>query len=159
MKTLFGVCLMLVVAMGCGGPTTEVPAPAEEAAAHDHAAEPVAEQAVEARHDLLYVCNCGPECECETVSTEPGTCECGKELVEGRMLMIDGTVVSLCTCGPECKCEIGDDPTTCGCGNEMKMVDLAGSDLFYCNCGGSCKCNHVSPEPGTCGCGMELKTS
>lgn len=155
MKRLFPAMVIMVLAMGCGGGAADAPATVEEVVEQA----PAAEEVVVARHDLLYVCNCGPECECETVSTEPGTCECGKELVEGRMLMIDGTVVSLCTCGPECKCEIGDDPTTCGCGNEMKMVDLAGSGLFYCNCGGSCKCNHVSPEPGSCGCGMELKTS
>lgn len=28
----------------------------------------------------LYVCACGPECTCNTVSKEPGTCPCGKDL-------------------------------------------------------------------------------
>jgi len=155
MKRTFLAMVIMVLAMGCGGAATDTPAPAEEVVEQA----PAAEEVVVARHDLIYTCGCGPDCECGTVATEAGKCDCGSDLVEGRMLMIDGTVASLCTCGADCTCEIGDDPDSCGCGNEMKKVDIAGSGLYYCNCGGSCKCNHVSDQPGTCGCGMELKTS
>jgi hypothetical protein len=146
----------LIVTLGCGGQTADTPAPAEEVAETAPAEE---QPAVVVRHDLLYVCNCGPDCDCGTVSTEPGTCGCGSDLVEGRMLMVDGSVASLCTCGPECACEIGEDGETCGCGNEIKKAELAGTGIYYCNCGGSCKCNFASAEPGTCSCGMELITS
>ena len=156
MNKLFPAMVILIVAMGCGGAATEPPAPAAEEVVEQA---PAAEAVVEASHNMLYTCGCGPECECGTVATEPGKPGCGSDLVAGRMLMIDGTVASLCGCGPECTCEIGDDPDNCGCGNEMKKVDLAGTGLYYCNCGGSCKCNFVSAEAGSCACGMELKTS
>jgi len=29
-----------------------------------------------------YVCNCGPGCDCNSVSQTPGKCACGKDLVE-----------------------------------------------------------------------------
>jgi hypothetical protein len=147
--------MIMAVALGCGGASTEAPAPAEETVVEA----PAEEAVVVARHDLIYVCNCGPDCDCGAVASKPGKCGCGSDLVEARMLMVDGSIASLCACGPDCKCEIGDDPNTCGCGNEMKKVDLAGTGLYYCNCGGSCKCNHVSAEPGKCGCGMDLITS
>ena len=156
MKKFFPAMVIMVLAMGCGGGATDAPSTAEEVVEQA----PATEEIVLARHDLIYTCGCGPECECETVSVKAGKCACGADLVEGRMLMINGTVASLCGCGPECKCTIeGDDPTKCGCGNEIKLVDLAGTGIYYCNCGGSCKCNHVSDEQGECGCGMELKTS
>ncbi|HUO77047.1 MAG TPA: hypothetical protein VMU21_05655 [Thermodesulfovibrionales bacterium] len=27
-----------------------------------------------------YVCGCGPECKCDTISQNPGKCTCGKEM-------------------------------------------------------------------------------
>ncbi|MBK1825441.1 hypothetical protein [Haloferula rosea] len=30
---------------------------------------------------VRYVCHCGPDCDCKTVSDEPGKCECGEYLV------------------------------------------------------------------------------
>jgi hypothetical protein len=150
------VMLALTVALGCGGSATETPAPAEEAVEQVAAEEP----AVEARHDLIYICGCGPECECGAVSKDPGTCDCGSELVQTHMLMVDGNAASLCTCGGDCTCELdAEDPTKCGCDKPIKQVSLEGKGLYYCNCGGSCKCNFVASEPGTCSCGMELVTS
>jgi hypothetical protein len=29
-----------------------------------------------------YVCDCGPECKCDTISQNPGNCTCGKKMVE-----------------------------------------------------------------------------
>ena len=159
MKSLFYVVMMAVLAftMACGGSSTEAPAVVEEVVVEEA---PALEVVVEARNDLVYVCSCGPDCECGAVSTEPGTCDCGSELVQTHLLMVDGNVASICTCGGDCTCEIdAEDPTQCGCGKPVKQISLEGKGLYYCNCGGSCKCNHVSSEPGTCGCGMELVTS
>ncbi len=29
-----------------------------------------------------YVCDCGPDCKCGTISQKPGNCTCGKKLLE-----------------------------------------------------------------------------
>ena len=29
-----------------------------------------------------YACACGPDCKCDTISQKPGTCPCGKKLME-----------------------------------------------------------------------------
>ena len=29
-----------------------------------------------------YVCDCGPDCKCDTISQNPGNCTCGKRMVE-----------------------------------------------------------------------------
>jgi len=156
MKQLFPAMMIMVLAMGCGGAATETQEPAEEAAVDVVEEVPV----VEARNDQVYVCNCGPECECGTVATEPGNCECGKELVQAHMLMVDGNMASLCTCAEGCTCELdAEDATKCGCGKDVRVVSFEGTGLYYCNCGGSCTCNYVSAEAGSCSCGMELTTS
>ena len=31
-----------------------------------------------------YVCDCGPNCKCDTISQSPGNCTCGKKLVEAK---------------------------------------------------------------------------
>lgn len=111
------------------------------------------------RHDVLYVCNCGPECDCGSVSTGAGTCTCGTELAAAHVVKVDGHDAKLCTHGADCSCEIdAEDETKCSCGGDLKTVSLEGSGLYFCNCGGSCTCNYVSAEPGTCACGMELIT-
>ena len=150
------VMLTLVVALGCGGAATEAPAPAEEVVVDVVEEQPV----VEARNDLVYTCNCGPECACGSISKDPGTCDCGSELVQTHVLLMDGNVASLCSCGGDCTCELNaEDPTKCGCGKEVKQMNLEGKGLYYCNCGVSCKCNSIASEPGTCACGMDLVTS
>jgi hypothetical protein len=111
-----------------------------------------------ARHDVVYTCGCGPECKCSTVKAEPGTCGCGKPLVWGHVVKVEGDVALVCTCAEGCTCTIDKaDPTKCGCGKELRRVSLKGSGLYFCNCGGSCTCNHISATPGKCGCGMDLK--
>jgi hypothetical protein len=159
-STLFALLtLVLLASLGCGGSSADTAAPAEDTVQTASAA-PADEAVVEARHDVIYTCNCGPSCDCNTVAVEPGTCTCGTELTGGHVLMVDGNVATVCTCGADCSCELDpDDPTKCGCGEDVKMVSLEGTGLYYCNCGGSCKCNYVSDEPGTCSCGMELVTS
>jgi hypothetical protein len=147
----------LALTFGCGGSGTETPVVVEETVVE---AAPAEEAVVEARHDVLYVCSCGPECDCGAVALEAGKCGCGSDLVQTHMLKVDGNVASVCTCGKDCTCELdAQDPTKCGCGSPVRQVSFEGKGLYYCNCGGSCSCNFVATEPGKCACGMDLVTS
>jgi hypothetical protein len=106
---------------------------------------------------VIYWCACGPECTCNSVSTKPGTCSCGKEMAGGHVVFMEGTTALACTCGPACTCAIDPkDHTKCGCGKPIKRINLEGTGLYFCNCGGSCGCNTVSDKPGACTCGMPL---
>jgi hypothetical protein len=106
---------------------------------------------------VVYWCNCGPECKCNSVSTKPGKCSCGKEMAGGHVVFTEGNTALACTCGPGCSCAIDpNDHSKCGCGKPIKRLDLTGTGLYFCNCGGSCGCNTVSDKPGTCKCGMPL---
>ena len=58
------------------------------------------------RQDVLYSCNCGPECKCNSVSIKPGNCACGKPMKWGHVLKIEGTQAILCTCAEGCKCSL-----------------------------------------------------
>ncbi|MBU0485277.1 MAG: hypothetical protein KKB30_12290 [Proteobacteria bacterium] len=110
------------------------------------------------RQDVLYTCNCGPQCKCNSMSIKPGKCNCGMDLVWGHLVKVEGDEALLCMCAEGCKCAIDpNDSTKCGCGKELKRVNLKGSGLYFCNCGGSCSCNIVSDQAGQCRCGMNLK--
>ena len=110
------------------------------------------------KHDVIYTCACGPQCQCGTVSVKPGKCACGKDLVPGHVLKVEGTEAIVCQCGKDCACQIdAKDQTKCACGKPVKRVDLSGSGLYFCNCMGSCSCNYLSDAPGKCRCGMDLK--
>jgi hypothetical protein len=105
---------------------------------------------------VLYVCNCGPDCKCNTVATKPGNCTCGTKLAPMHVLKIENGEAILCTCGAECTCTLNAaDPTKCGCGKPVKVASLKG--MYVCNCGPDCKCNTVSDKPGKCVCSSELK--
>ncbi len=154
------VCCALVAVAGCSKPEPAVEAEAEAAmeAVTDEIVAEDAEAAV--RNDVLYTCNCGPDCTCNSVSAEAGTCTCGTELAAAHMVKVEGNEALVCGCAGDCTCAINaDDETTCSCGTAIRRVSLEGSGIYYCNCGGSCTCNFVSTEPGTCACGMELVTS
>jgi len=115
-------------------------------------------QAPEPRRDVLYTCNCGPQCKCNSAATAPGNCTCGNPLKWGHVVKIEGSQALLCMCAEGCKCSLDPkDPAKCGCGNPVKKVDLKGTGIYFCNCGGSCTCNVVSDKPGKCTCGMDLK--
>lgn len=107
----------------------------------------------------IYWCDCGPECKCNSVSTKPGKCGCGKEMAGGHVVWAEGTTVLACPCGPGCSCAIDPkDHGKCGCGKPVKKIDLKGTGLWFCNCGGACGCGAVSDKPGPCtGCGMQLQ--
>ena len=157
MKKLYFVSCVafLALALGCGGVPSETVATTESSVE-----QAPAEAAVEVRYDTVYTCNCGDDCDCDTVATEPGPCTCGNELMAAHVVKVEENEALLCTCEAGCTCEINaDDETKCGCGSDVKRVSFEGSGLYYCNCGGSCTCNHVSAEAGKCGCGMDLVTS
>jgi len=112
----------------------------------------------EERSDILYYCDCGAECHCNSVSTKPGNCTCNKPMRWGHVIKVEGDEAIVCTCAEGCKCSIdANDPTKCGCGNKVKRLSLKGTGIYFCNCGGSCHCNTVSDKPGKCKCGMDLK--
>lgn len=112
-----------------------------------------------ARQDVLYTCDCGPQCKCNSMSTTPGNCECGKPMKWGHVLRVEGNEAILCQCAKGCSCAGLDpkDPTRCMCGTPVKRVNMEGSGIYFCNCGGSCACKTVSDAPGPCKCGMKLK--
>lgn len=113
-----------------------------------------------ARSDVLYSCDCGPECKCNSVGVAPGNCACGKPMTWGHLVRVEGDEALLCTCAEGCRCRLDpNDPSRCGCGKPVKRVSLQGSGLYFCNCGGACGCNTVSAVPAECRCGMPLKTA
>lgn len=115
---------------------------------------------VAAHHDQLFVCSCGPECACTTVSVKAGTCACGKALKAVHALKVEGDEALVCTCDSGCTCKLDPaDATKCGCGKPVRRVSLKGTGIYFCNCGGSCACNTFAAKPGKCGCGMALKKS
>jgi hypothetical protein len=115
-------------------------------------------KADEQRQDVLYYCDCGPECKCNSVGTKPGDCKCGKPMKWGHVLKMEGDEALVCACAEGCKCSLDpNDPAKCGCGNPVKRINLKGTGIYFCNCGGSCMCNTVSDSPGKCRCGMDLK--
>lgn len=111
------------------------------------------------RSDVLYTCNCGPQCKCNSVSTQPGDCACGNPMKWGHVIRVEGNEAILCQCAEGCRCAglNPNDPSKCACGNPVKRVDLSGTGIYFCNCGGACSCNTVSDAPGPCKCGMKLK--
>jgi hypothetical protein len=160
-----GLCGIVVACGGAVAPTHE-PAASEvavQAAAEGSVGAPdeaVADVVPTERHDVVYVCNCGPACDCNTVSTTAGKCSCGKDLVSAHLVKVEGDEGLLCMCGKDCTCTVdANDPAKCACGKDLRRISFKGTGLYYCNCGGSCTCNHVSDKPGTCTCGMELKQS
>jgi hypothetical protein len=111
-----------------------------------------------ARQDVLYLCTCGPDCKCTTVSTKPGKCACNHDLAPGHVVKVEGDVALCCGCGLECMCTLdANNPAQCTCGKPIRRQSLKGTGIYFCNCGSSCTCNTVSEQPGKCKCGMDLK--
>ncbi len=46
------------------------------------------------RHGVLYTCSCGQNCNCKSVSTKPGKCDCGRPLKWSHVLKIEKTMLS-----------------------------------------------------------------
>ena len=105
---------------------------------------------------VYYVCNCKDDCKCNTISKEPGKCNCGTELIPTHILAIEKDTAVFCRCGADCTCERSKtDPGKCACGKPVKMVSLKGK--YVCACGADCQCDSISDKPGKCGCGKEMK--
>ena len=115
------------------------------------------------KSQAAYACNCTDDCKCNSISKEPGTCACGKEMAAMHMLEIEKSTAVLCRCGADCSCERSKkDPNLCGCGKPVKTVDITGKYACTCGytscvCSGGCKCNAVSDKPGKCGCGKDMR--
>ncbi len=105
---------------------------------------------------VYYICNCGPDCNCNAISDKPGNCGCGKPLKQTHLLAIENGNALFCTCGPGCRCKIDEkDHSKCGCGNPVRKMSLKGK--YICSCGEGCACNAISDKPGNCKCGKPLK--
>jgi hypothetical protein len=159
---LLPVAVVCVFLLGCGAPATESTAASQPDTATTTDVVAASDEAApaEARHDVVSVCNCGPDCTCNSMATAPGTCTCGEQLVWAHVVKVEGDEALLCTCAEGCSCAIDpDDATKCGCGKDLRRMSFKGTGLHYCNCGGSCTCNFVSSEPGKCSCGMDLVTA
>ena len=90
---------------------------------------------------VVYACNCGVTCDCNTMAKKPGKCVCGKEMVKAKVVAVKKGKVMLkadnwkkprpfktdakyvCACGPQCDCDtISQKPGKCVCGKEMVPV-------------------------------------
>ena len=85
----------------------------------------------------VYVCACGPGCDCNTISNNPGDCTCGNPMTEATVEKIENGVATMA---------IGD---------KTQEFQLKGK--YVCACGPTCNCNTVSQNPGNCTCGQPLK--
>ncbi len=96
----------------------------------------------------IYVCGCGPTCDCATTSSQPGNCRCGKPLVEKQVLKEDADKVYVCACPEDCKCGVNPaDPTKCACGKELRAYPKPTGMLA--------DCPHAAPsaaQPPCAGC-------
>ncbi len=111
----------------------------------------------QARNDVLYTCGCGGSCTCAKPSLTAGKCGCGKPLVWGHVVRVEGNDAFICSCKENCACKADEkDPKKFTCGHDLKRVSLVGTGIYFCNCAGSCTCNHLSDMPGKCHCGMTL---
>ena len=109
------------------------------------------------RHDVLHTCPCGLQCNCSTVSTKPGKCDCGRALKWAHVLKREGTEAILCQSDERCQCYLkSKDTAKCSCGSSTKRVSLVGTGIYFCKSGASSFCNYVSDSSGKCKCGSEL---
>jgi hypothetical protein len=89
--------------------------------------------------DTVYACNCGPECQCDTMANKPGNCACGKPMVQAKVTKVEGDVAYLEAPGWK----------------EPRPFKMTGK--YACNCGPNCTCGTISQKPGKCVCGKEMK--
>lgn len=86
-----------------------------------------------------YVCNCGIECPCNTISNNPGKCTCGKDMVKAKVTKADGKTAFFKTEGWK----------------DERPFKTEGK--YACACNPSCPCNTVSQNPGKCTCNVDMK--
>lgn len=85
--------------------------------------------------DTIYVCGCGEECQCGSLSNAEGTCSCGKPLVKTTVTKVEKGKVFYTVDGKELSAPM--------------------KGKYYCSCK-ECDCNTISQKPGECGCGKKL---
>jgi len=69
----------------------------------------------------VYVCGCGPASGCDRIADQPGSCPCGKPLIEKQVLGEEADRVYVCACADDCKCAPNPtDPAKCACGKELR---------------------------------------
>ncbi|MBI5445781.1 MAG: hypothetical protein HY900_31765 [Deltaproteobacteria bacterium] len=89
--------------------------------------------------DEVYACNCGEKCPCDSLSRNPGTCTCGKEMVKATAVSTGEGNVMLKAAGWE----------------KERSFKVAGK--YVCACPPSCTCDTQSQNPGKCTCGKDMK--
>jgi hypothetical protein len=106
------------------------------ASAADEAAARAGAPAEVKKGDTVYVCGCGAGCHCGTIQAGPGTCSCGKELVQATVTKIEGGMIHVDRGG--------------------KPGETSFKAPYKCGCGPQCSCNTVAFGPGKCHCGKDL---
>ena len=89
-----------------------------------------------AKDGKAFVCNCGDQCDCNSISNKAGKCGCGKELIEATAIKVEGDSATF---------QIGERTQT-----------FKTTAKFACNCGESCDCKYMSNTGGKCICGKDL---
>ena len=89
--------------------------------------------------DEVYACNCGQACNCDTLSHNPGTCTCGKDMVKATVTKVGEGTALLKASGWE----------------KERTFKTAGQ--YACACGEACKCGSISQNPGKCTCGTDMQ--
>jgi hypothetical protein len=89
--------------------------------------------------DSVYVCNCGPECPCNTMAKKAGKCVCDKDMVEAKVTKVEDGEAYVQAQGWE----------------KPRAFKTVG--MYACACGPQCDCTTISQKPGKCVCGMEMK--
>ncbi|HSB06424.1 MAG TPA: hypothetical protein VLD55_11455 [Candidatus Sulfobium mesophilum] len=84
--------------------------------------------------DELYVCGCGEGCPCDTMSRNPGTCTCGKDLVKAKVTKVEKGKITM----------------------EGRNRPFVSIGKYACACGAGCKCDTISQNPGNCSCGKKM---
>jgi len=87
--------------------------------------------------ETVYVCGCGPGCDCLTMSRKAGSCVCNKPLVKTTINKIEG-----------------DKAFVTVNGKEQAFITKA---KYACACGPGCDCGTISQKPGNCACGKPMK--
>jgi hypothetical protein len=72
-----------------------------------------------AKPGYKYICPCGPDCQCKTISDSPGKCACGKTLIQKKILKEDDKNYYFCTCGDKCDCQTAKGDK-CECGKDLQ---------------------------------------
>jgi hypothetical protein len=82
----------------------------------------------------IYACNCGPACQCDTLSTAPGKCTCGKEMVKAKVVKVEEGKVVLMSEGWD----------------KERTFKAAGKYVSNCPTPSGCQGTSISQKAGTC---------